>query len=79
MKKAEYYINLFPLEDLLPKLDETEVQEIVRDCDYTFEANKICQLQGFDNKVNSLDAMVFYEMGYQAAYEVVKKKLKPLE
>ena len=79
MKKAEYYINLFPLEDLLPKLDETEVQEIVRDCDYTFEANKICQLQGFDNNVNSLDAMVFYEMGYQAAYEVVKKKLKPLE
>lgn len=69
MKKSEYYQNEFPYDDILPELDELKVQEIVRDCDYTVEANKI----------SAADAAVFYKMGYDAAKEEIEKALKPIE
>lgn len=78
MKLSEKYLNLFPLEPLLPDLNEKEVQDIVNNCDYTYEADKICEADGIDNKVNIADATVFYIMGYEAARDIIIKKLKPL-
>jgi hypothetical protein len=77
MKNAEVYTNRFPLEPLLPILDEKEVQTIVNDCDYTFESNRICEADKIDNKVNTADAVVFYQMGYEAARKVIESKLEP--
>lgn len=79
MKPAEKYENLFPLEPLLPDLNDNAVQDIVNNCDYTDEADRICDIDGIDNKVNIADAIVFYIMGYEAAREEINKKLKAAE
>jgi hypothetical protein len=82
MKKYEYYQNKFPYEDIIPELDELKVQEIVRDCDYTIEANKISAADfPYEPtvKVNTADAAVFYKMGYDAAKEQIEKYLKAVE
>lgn len=78
MKTAEKYQNLFPLEPLLPDLDEGTVQDIVINCDYTDEADQICEMDKIDNKVNIADATVFYIMGYEAARDVINKKLRAI-
>lgn len=79
MKIAETYKSRFPLEKLLPPLDEKFVQETVNDCDYTWEANKICVADKIDNKVNTADAAVFFEMGYNYAVAEIERKLEPIE
>ncbi|NMB83286.1 MAG: hypothetical protein GYA14_15870 [Ignavibacteria bacterium] len=78
MKLSEKYLNLYPLEPLLPEIDESEVQKTVQDCDYTYEADKICEHDKIDNKVNIADATVFYMMGYEHARELIDRKLRPL-
>lgn len=79
MKKSEYYQNLYPYEDILPELDEKEISDCVSDCDYTIEANKICEADKIDNKVNIADAIVFFQMGYKEAKDRVCKCLIPIE
>jgi precorrin-6B methylase 1 len=76
MKKSEIYINEYPLEDLLPELDEKEVGKIVNSCDYNIEASQIAKEMNMP-EVNDADAVVFYTMGYEAAKKVLEKKLKP--
>jgi hypothetical protein len=77
MKIVERYINKYPLEPLLPELDEKEVNKTVKECDYTFEANQICDVDKIDNRVNIADAEVFYTMGYNEAMRIINFKLKP--
>lgn len=71
--------NNYPLEDILPDLKEEDAQYIVNNCDYTYEANQICEKDDIDNKVNTADAMVFYMMGYEAAQHRINKVLKAKE
>lgn len=77
---SEYYQNQFPCEKLLPALDEREVESIVKECDYTHEANLIAEdtFGNSDNNVNTADATTFYIMGYNAAVERLNKVLKPI-
>jgi len=81
MKKSEYYQNKFPLEDILPEIDEKSVNDIVNNCDYTFEADRIA-IADFPDipqaKVNTADAIVFYQMGYEDAKNRIEKALKPI-
>lgn len=77
MKLSERYINKFPLEPLLPELDEKEVQVTVMTCDYTVEADDICEKDTHANFVNIADATVFYIMGYNEAMRIIGNKLKP--
>ena len=77
MKKSEFYQNLFPLEDLLPKLQQSEIYEIIRSCDYNIEASQIAKSMGLP-EVNESDAFVFFQMGYQKAFEDLNKKLIPI-
>ena len=76
----EYYQNLFPCEKILPPLDEKEVEQIVKECDYTHEANLISEdtFGNSDYNVNTADATTFYMMGYNAAIERLSKVLKPV-
>lgn len=77
MKPSEHYQNLFPLEPLLPDLDEMEVQVLVMTCDYTIEADEIAEEDEIPNGgVNTADATVFYMMGYERAQKELEKKLK---
>lgn len=81
MKTSQFYESAFPLEQVLPDLQELEVQEIVKNCDYTIEGNIVTQNTFPDNpelKINQADAVVFYKMGYEAAQERVKEILKPM-
>lgn len=72
MKNAEVYTNRFPLEPLLPCLDEKEVQEFVNNCEYTFECNKIADIHGsIEQRINTADAVEFYKLGYEAARKVI--------
>ena len=75
--KGEHFINQYPLEELLPTPSEEEIQEIVNNCDYTYEANMICEKDDIDNMVNIADAIVFYDMGYKAAQDRINRILKP--
>jgi hypothetical protein len=78
MKKAEKYTNKFPYEDLLPAIDEKEIQGIVNNCDYTIEANIIAEADDMiDAEVNTADAIVFFQMGYEAAKERLEEVLVP--
>jgi hypothetical protein len=79
MKQSEYYQNRFPYENMLPELNEKDVNIIVRDCDYTWESNRICEADKIDNKVNTADAVVFYTMGYEAAVKEIESRLIPIE
>ena len=79
LKKSEFYKNRFPLEDLIPVIDEAEVQDIVVNCDYTFEANRICDADKSDNKVNTADAAVFFQMGYEYYIKILSEKLTPYQ
>ena len=78
MKKSEFFKSLFPLEDLLTKPKEIDVQDIVNYCDYTIEANKVAKADDLPT-VNTADAAVFYEMGYEAAMREIEKILVPIE
>jgi hypothetical protein len=80
MKKSEWYKNQYPLEDILPELNEKEVEQIVSNCDYRIEADKIVAADNFGeiSCVNTADAVVFYKMGYEAAIERIEKVLKPI-
>ena len=77
---SEYYQNQFPCEKLLTALDEREVESIVKECDYTHEANLISENTFGDSNynVNIADATTFYMMGYNAAVERLNKVLKPI-
>ena len=80
MKLSEYYKNEFPLEQLLPDLDEKEVQKIVKNCSYRIEADMIAQDMAIEGTmVNQADAVVFYKMGYEAAQERLNLILKPVK
>lgn len=79
MKPSERYISKYPLEKLLPSLDEKFIKEQVKNCDYTIEADNICQADKIDNKVNIADATVFFQMGYQYAANEIERKLEPIE
>lgn len=82
MKPSEFYRSKFPLEDILPPLNEKEVKEIVTECDYTQEADTIAanDFPGEPKyKVNRADAAVFYQMGYDAARERIDKILEPFQ
>lgn len=81
MKPSQYYENLFPLEKLLPDLEERAVEVIVMECNYVFECDRIVKANDFPEtmKVNQADAVVFYKMGYEAAQDEIKRKLKPIE
>lgn len=80
MKISEIYKSEFQLEPLLPDLEEKEVQEIVRTCNCVFECDKIVKADDFPEtkRVNQADAVVFYQMGYEAAQERINKILKPI-
>ena len=81
MKTSEYYKNKFPFEPLLPDLNETEVQDIINNCDYTIEANRIAGTDFPDDpacQINTADAAVFYIMGYEAAKERTGLVLEPI-
>jgi hypothetical protein len=76
MKVYEYYRNEFPLENPFKLLDENEVQEIINNCDYTIECDKISAINFPEHpefKINTADAIVFYMMGYNSAIEKFKK------
>jgi hypothetical protein len=78
--KAELFKNEYPLEDILPDLNKSEVQDYVNNCDYTIDCNIIARSDFPDNpmaKVNTADAIEFYKMGYKAAQERINKVLKP--
>jgi len=77
--EGEYFQNIYPFEALLPDIKEEEIQGIVKDCDYTYEANLICEADNIDNEVNIPDAIVFYKMGYMAAQERIEKILRKAE
>jgi len=77
MKKSEIYKNEYPLEDLLPELDEKEVMQIVSTCDYNIEASQIAKSMELP-EVNDEDARYFFTMGYEYAKEEVERKLKPI-
>lgn len=79
MKELIYFKNKFPLEPLLPELQESEIYDIVKASDYTIEADDICEHDKIDNKVNIPDAVVFYNMGYDRARKEIAKKLEPIE
>lgn len=76
MEKSEYYKNNYPLEDLLEDLNDSELNIIVRDCEYTIECDKIAVDMDADC-VNTSDAVVFYKMGYEHAKSIIEKKLSP--
>ncbi len=81
MKISEYYKNKFPLEQLFPDPNETEVQDIINNCDYTIEANRIARTDFPDDpacQINTADAAVFYIMGYEAAKERIESVLEPI-
>jgi hypothetical protein len=82
MKPSEFYRSKFPLEAILPPLSEKEAKQIVRECDYTQEADTIAA-KDFPGrrkyKVNKADAAVFYQMGYQAAMERIAQVLEPVQ
>ena len=80
MKKSEYYQNKFPLEDVIPKISEKEIQDIVNWCDYRIEADLITKYDemGDELRVNTADAAVFFEMGYQKAIDEIEKRLIPI-
>lgn len=78
MKRSEKYQNLFPFEDLIIIPKEDEITEIVVNCDYTIESNKIDKLNRAYNKINISDAVVFFEMGIKAAIEQIEAKLTPI-
>lgn len=76
--KFGHFINIFPLEKLLPDLDECDINAIVSNCDYTIEADQIAESHNMHCcKVNIADAIVFYRMGYEAAQERINMILKP--
>lgn len=81
MITTEYYESKYPYEKLLPELDESEIEEIVSNCDYTFVANQIA-INDYPNdpmtKVNTADAVVFYMMGYNAAKKRIDEILEPI-
>jgi hypothetical protein len=79
MKIIEFYRNKYPLEKLLPDLDEKDIQDIVNNHGYTIEADEITKKHGMTNFVNTADAMVFYAMGYEAAQKRIKEILEPLK
>ena len=60
MKKCEYYQNLFPLEDILQKIEESEIQDIVNNCDYTYWADSIVMADKLPetSRVNTADAAI---------------------
>ena len=79
MKQSQFYENIYPFEPLFPDLNETEVTQMLADCDYIFEANKIASADFPDEpfaKINLADAFAFYQMGYNAAKERIEKCLK---
>ena len=80
MKNAEYYQNKFPLENIIPTISEKEIQDIVNNCDYTIEADSITDNDHLGDQfyVNTADAAVFFEMGYQKAIDEIEKRLIPI-
>lgn len=79
--KGEKFINEYPFEDLLPELDEKQILGIVKNCEYTIEADRvtIADKYGKIMKVNITDAKVFYRMGYEAAKQRIESILKPTQ
>ena len=57
-----------------------KVQDIVKNCDYTIEANKIAKADHFGDisRVNTADAAVFFQMGYEQAISEINKRLIPI-
>jgi hypothetical protein len=79
MKELTYFKNKFPLEPLLPELKESEIRDIVEECDYTIEANEISNHDKLNNEVNIPDAVIFYNMGYYRAKQEIERKLELIE
>jgi len=77
LKRSQYYENIYPEEDIKPRLSERDIADIVANCDYRIEADAICEHDNIDNKVNTADAEVFFTIGYNTAYEEIFKQLKP--
>lgn len=81
MKISETYRNRFPLEELLPTPVETDVEQIVANCDYTWEADKVSMADFPDDpmaRVNTADATVFFLVGYEAARKRLEEILQPI-
>jgi hypothetical protein len=81
MKNSELYRNEYPLESILPELDYDEVTNIIAECDYTIESDRIAVNDNFPEsmKVNQADAIVFYHMGYEAARRRLERVLIPMK
>lgn len=71
MKPSEYYENRYPLEELLPELDDDKAYIELKEMGYVFK---------YDNQFSPSDnASAYYTLGYNRAKELIENKLIPKE
>ncbi len=76
IKRAEFYSNKFPLEDLLPELSHEFIRDFVKYSEYTLENDKLARHEDMP-LLNQEDAYQFYKMGYEAAKNRIGSVLEP--